>query len=102
MLEHHELVEHFDYQHQTVPALNRSLDNTMLAFRTLKDLRKATVTIQCNSKFSVYSPEDSLTMIKRRSLAASMEAKLLDPNSAETLRREIADKKAERHKAAED
>ena len=41
-------------------------------------------------------------MIKRRRLAASMEAKLLDINSAEMLRRENADQKVERCKAAEE
>ena len=102
MLEDHELVEHFDYQHQHDPALDRSLRDTMLAFQTLKDLSQATFIIQCNSKASVYSPEDSPTMIKRRRLAASLEAKLLEPNSAGILKQEIADKKAERCKAIEE
>ena len=74
----------------------------MLAFGTLKDLSKATVVIQCNPEFSICSPEDKSTMIKRRRLAASMEAKLLDINSAEMLRRENADQKVERCKAAEE
>lgn len=102
MLEHHDLVENFSYENQNDPALNRLLGNTMLEFRTLKDLNKATVIIQCDPRFSVRSLEDSRTILKRRRLAASMEAKLLDPNSAEILRQEIADKKAERCKAAEE